>query len=82
MKKAVERIENAIEKKQKILIWGDFDCDGVTSSTVLYKALNALCANVEVFIPDYANSGIYSGTITVNLKNISYIISVLFDINI
>ena len=52
MKKAVERIENAIEKKQKILIWGDFDCDGVTSSTVLYKALNALCADVEVFIPD------------------------------
>ena len=52
MKKAKERIFEAIEKEQTILIWGDFDCDGVTSSAVLYKALNALKANVISFIPD------------------------------
>ncbi|MBQ7287066.1 MAG: single-stranded-DNA-specific exonuclease RecJ [Candidatus Gastranaerophilales bacterium] len=52
MKKATERIFQAIEKEQTILIWGDFDCDGVTSSAVLYKALNALNAKVISFIPD------------------------------
>ena len=52
MQKAKDRIFAAIEKKQKILVWGDFDCDGVTSSSILYKALMALGADVEVFIPD------------------------------
>ncbi len=52
MKKAYDRIQEAIDKKQKILIWGDFDCDGVTSTTVLYKALNELKADVITFIPD------------------------------
>lgn len=52
MKKATERIFEAIEKEEKILIWGDFDCDGVTSSAILYKALKELSANVISFIPD------------------------------
>ena len=52
MEKAKNRIFEAIEKNQKILIWGDFDCDGVTSSSILYKALKSINANVEVFIPD------------------------------
>ena len=52
MEKAKERIFKAIENNEKILVWGDFDCDGVTSSTVLYKALKELGANVIKFIPD------------------------------
>ena len=52
MKKAKDRVLTAIEKKQKILVWGDFDCDGVTSSSILYKALTELGADVIVFIPD------------------------------
>ena len=52
MKKAVDRINLAIEKEQVILIWGDFDCDGVTSSAVLYKTLKELSAKVISFIPD------------------------------
>lgn len=57
MKKAKDRILKAIEKKENILIWGDFDCDGVTSSTVLYKALKKLDAKVSVFIPDRLKDG-------------------------
>ena len=57
MKKAVERIFQAIEKQEAILIWGDFDCDGVTSSSILYKALNALNAKVLTFIPDRLEHG-------------------------
>ncbi|MBQ4646465.1 MAG: single-stranded-DNA-specific exonuclease RecJ [Candidatus Gastranaerophilales bacterium] len=52
MQKAKERIFEAIEKEQTILIWGDFDCDGVTSSSILYKALKELNAKVLSFIPD------------------------------
>jgi len=52
MEKAKKRIQKAIEKQEKILIWGDFDCDGVTSTTVLYKTLVELKANVITFIPD------------------------------
>lgn len=52
MKKAKDRILKAIKDNQKILVWGDFDCDGVTSSSILYKTLDKLGADFEVFIPD------------------------------
>ncbi len=52
LQKALDRIKKAIDENQKILIWGDFDCDGVTSSAILYKTLKELNANIEVFIPD------------------------------
>ena len=51
MKKAVERVWQAIELNEKILIHGDYDADGVTSAAVLFKTLKALGAQVEVFIP-------------------------------
>ncbi|MBQ8476431.1 DHH family phosphoesterase [bacterium] len=57
MEKAKKRIFEAIEKKQKILIWGDFDCDGVTSTTILYKALSFLGADILTFIPDRLTQG-------------------------
>lgn len=52
MESAKKRIFEAIDKKEKILIWGDFDCDGVTSTTILFKALTKLKADVVTFIPD------------------------------
>lgn len=57
MEKAKKRIFEAIEKKQKILIWGDFDCDGVTSTAILYKTLKKLEADVIEFIPDRLHDG-------------------------
>lgn len=52
MQKSKERINSAIKNQETILIWGDFDCDGVTSTSILYKALKELGANVITFIPD------------------------------
>ena len=52
MEKAVERISTAIEKGEKILIYGDFDADGITSTSILLKTLTHLGANVDYFIPD------------------------------
>ena len=52
MKKSVDRIFEAIEKQEKIIIYGDFDCDGVTSTSLLFKTLKHLNANVEYYIPN------------------------------
>ena len=55
MAKAVERIKEAIEKEQHIVICGDFDCDGVTSTSVLYKTLLKIGAKVGTYIPSRQN---------------------------
>lgn len=57
MKKAIDRINSAIENNEKILIWGDFDCDGVTSVSILYKTLKKLNADIITYIPDRMTEG-------------------------
>ena len=52
MQKAVERIFKAIEIQEKIIVYGDFDCDGVTSAALLYKTLKHLGANTDYYIPN------------------------------
>jgi single-stranded-DNA-specific exonuclease len=56
-KKAVKRILQAIEKKEKILIFGDYDVDGITSTTVALKALMPLGANINYFLPNREKDG-------------------------
>jgi single-stranded-DNA-specific exonuclease len=51
MDKAVERINFAIERDEKIAIFGDYDTDGVTSTSILYKALRILKADVMFYLP-------------------------------
>ncbi len=48
---AVERINLAIRRFEKICVWGDFDVDGQTSTTLLVQTLRALNANVTYYIP-------------------------------
>lgn len=48
---AVERILSAVKNKEKIGIWGDFDVDGQTSTTLLVSALKKLGADVVYHIP-------------------------------
>ncbi|MCY6356688.1 single-stranded-DNA-specific exonuclease RecJ [Clostridium sp. ZS2-4] len=50
-------ILDAIDEGKKIVIYGDYDADGVTSTTILYKALLKLEANVEYYIPDRESEG-------------------------
>ena len=52
MEAAVERISNAIKDNEKIIVYGDFDTDGMTSVSILYKTLEYLEANFTYFIPD------------------------------
>lgn len=62
MEKAVERIEHAIRQGESILVWGDFDVDGQTSTTLLVEALRALGGNVTYHIPGReAGHGVHVG---------------------
>lgn len=54
---AVERIIRAIEKKEKILIFGDYDVDGVTSTSIMLVSLLPLGANINYFLPNRARDG-------------------------
>ncbi|MEW6457287.1 MAG: single-stranded-DNA-specific exonuclease RecJ [Acidobacteriota bacterium] len=57
MQKAVERIKKAKENNEKILIFGDYDADGITSTLILYKCLKNLGTNVFYYIPHRIKEG-------------------------
>ena len=57
MDKAVSRIEQAIRTGERICIYGDYDVDGVTSTTVLYTYLTSRGARCTYFIPDRLSEG-------------------------
>jgi single-stranded-DNA-specific exonuclease len=57
MDKAVERISSAIKNKEPIVVYGDFDADGVTSTTLMVQVLKALGADVTPYIPDRIEEG-------------------------
>lgn len=59
MDKAVERILSAIEKNEKILVFGDYDVDGTTSVACMYKFLqkNYTPQNIEFYIPHRYREG-------------------------
>lgn len=57
MEKAVNRIIKAIDNKEKTIIYGDYDVDGITSITVLKKFLNERGLNVDYYIPNRLEEG-------------------------
>ncbi|MBX2997584.1 MAG: single-stranded-DNA-specific exonuclease RecJ [Caldilineaceae bacterium] len=57
MDAAVARIMRAIEKKEVICVYGDFDADGVTATTLLVEALQAAGGRVGAYIPDRVDEG-------------------------
>ncbi|MFS0780793.1 single-stranded-DNA-specific exonuclease RecJ [Bacillus sp. 1P06AnD] len=57
MEKAVERIKQSISNGEHILIFGDYDADGVSSTTVLMETLNSMGANVDFYIPNRFSEG-------------------------
>lgn len=57
MEKAVNRIITAIDKKEKTIIYGDYDVDGITSITVLSKFLKERNLNVGAYIPNRLEEG-------------------------
>lgn len=52
MESAVDAIRQALDEGKKITVYGDYDCDGVTSTAMMYGYLDAMGAEVEYYIPD------------------------------
>lgn len=69
MDKAVPRIVSAIEKNEKILVYGDYDVDGTTSVALFYQFILDIYPNVDFYIPDR-----YAEGYGVSLKGMDYAI--------
>ena len=52
MDKAVAIINDAVENGKRICIYGDYDCDGITSTVILYSYLESMGADVAYYIPE------------------------------
>ncbi|MDR3562738.1 MAG: single-stranded-DNA-specific exonuclease RecJ [Negativicutes bacterium] len=57
MKPAVDRIKTALDRREKITIYGDYDVDGITASALVYRVLRQLGATVEYYIPERQSEG-------------------------
>lgn len=57
MDKAVERIEQAFDNNEKILVFGDYDVDGTTSVASMYQFLIGIYSNIDFYIPHRYKEG-------------------------
>ena len=57
MDKAVERLELALRRNERILIYGDYDVDGTTAVALVYKTLSLVTNNLDFYIPDRYTEG-------------------------
>lgn len=54
---AVDRLNDAIGRKERIMVYGDYDVDGCTAVALVYKFIRQLYSNVEYYIPDRYDEG-------------------------
>jgi len=79
MATAVERITEALKKNEKIMIYGDYDVDGITATALLFLVLNRLGAEVDYYLPNRLTEGYGLSTdaiLEAKKKGISLIVSV------
>ncbi|MFH0864115.1 MAG: single-stranded-DNA-specific exonuclease RecJ [Candidatus Gottesmanbacteria bacterium] len=57
LKKAIQRIEKAIDNKESIVVYGDYDADGICGTALLWESLNKLGAKVMPYIPHRVDEG-------------------------
>lgn len=79
MDRAVKAIEEAVQEQKKICIYGDYDCDGIMSSFILYSYLSeAVGADVEYYIPERSEGyGLNTGAVDkLKERGIEFIITV------
>ena len=57
METAVVRLEQAITEKQRIVVYGDYDVDGITSTSLVYSVLRDLGASPQFYIPERESEG-------------------------
>lgn len=71
IEKSIQRINKAIKNNEKIIIYGDYDTDGVCGAAILWESLNSLKANVMPYIPNRFEQGygLSVGGIDILIKN-------------
>lgn len=57
MRKAIDRINEAIQQKQRIMVYGDYDVDGTSAVALVYSYLKELNYNIDFYIPDREREG-------------------------
>lgn len=57
MKKGISRLLKSIYEHEEIIIYGDYDADGITSVVILYKFIKEITSNVSYYIPDRVQEG-------------------------
>ena len=57
MDKAVARLKKAVEGREKILVYGDYDVDGTTAVSLVYSFLGRFTKNIDYYIPDRYDEG-------------------------
>jgi single-stranded-DNA-specific exonuclease len=57
LKKATERIKSAIKNKEQIVVFGDYDVDGITGTAILWETLHSIGAKVMPYIPHRIDEG-------------------------
>jgi len=81
LQKALKRIEKAIKNKEQIVVFGDYDVDGITGSSILWETLYAMGANCLPYIPNRKDEG-YGlsmkgiSNVKLQISNISLIITI------
>lgn len=70
VRKAFERIKKAKEKNEQIIVYGDYDVDGITGTAILWETLNSFGTKVSPFIPSRADEG-YG----LSIKGIEHVLS-------
>ena len=54
---AVDRLNKAMGRKERILVYGDYDVEGTTAVALVYKFLQQFYSNIDYYIPDRYNEG-------------------------
>jgi single-stranded-DNA-specific exonuclease len=77
MDMAVDRLNDAMGRKERIMVYGDYDVDGCTAVTLVYKFLQQFYSNIEYYIPDRYDEGYgvsYKGIDYAKEQNVKLII--------
>lgn len=71
MERLIERIKDARDRKEKVVIFGDYDADGITSSAILKEAFDDLGIDSTVYIPDKRTEGYGLNLLAIDMFKIS-----------
>lgn len=68
LNKAIKLINDAIKKQEQIVVYGDYDCDGISATAIMWQTLHSIGAKVLPFIPDRVEEGY--GLSVIGLNNL------------